>query len=60
MAESTLIRADKDVSVFVDESDENRVWLSIQTMQGSAYCTMSPRSAREMIAALKAVLGDTE
>ena len=60
--ESTLIKGNDDVSIFVDEweGEDNAkgVWLSIQTRFGGAHCTFNVEQAREMIAALKAVLGE--
>jgi len=61
--ESTLIKGNDDVSIFVDEweAEDNTkgIWLSIQTRFGGAHCTFNAEQAREMIVALQAALGET-
>ena len=52
--ESNLIHAE-NANVFVDEHEEG-VWLSIQTMQGSAFCTIKPEQAKAMMTALQNIL----
>lgn len=52
--QSNLIHAE-NANVFVDEH-ENGVWLSIQTMQGGAFCTINLDQAKAMIVALQNIL----
>lgn len=58
MTESTLIKAEENTNVFVDAWDDGGVWLSIQMPRSSANCVMTKESARAMIDALKAAMGD--
>lgn len=60
MSESTLIRAENNTSVFVDEWDEGGIWLSVQTPCGGAHCIITPENAKAMIAAIQAALGEQE
>lgn len=52
--QSNLIRAE-NANIFVDEHEEG-VWLSIQTKQGSAFCTIKPDQAKAMLVALQNIL----
>lgn len=52
--QSNLIRAE-NANIFVDEHEEG-VWLSIQTKQGSAFCTIKPDQAKAMLIALQNIL----
>ena len=52
--QSNLIHAE-NANVFVDEHEDG-VWLSIQTMQGSAFCTIKPDQAKAMLVALQNIL----
>lgn len=56
MSESTLIKGQDNVNVFVDEYDEGGIWLSIQTRFGGAHCTLTAENAKAMIVALQAAL----
>ena len=51
---SNLIPAE-NADIFVDEHEEG-VWLSIQTRQGSAFCTIKPEQAKAMLIALQNIL----
>lgn len=59
MTESTLIKAD-EANVFIDEWDDNGVWLSVQNRSGSAHCTIPADQIPAMIAALQAILAKAE
>lgn len=58
MTESTLIKAENNTNVFVDEWEEGGIWLSIQTPHGGAHCTLNKENARAMMEAIKAALGE--
>lgn len=63
MSESTIIKADDQTNVFVDQWEEDGIkgiWLSIQMRRGSANCVITEENARAMIVAIKAALGDAE
>jgi hypothetical protein len=45
-------------TVFVDKYDDGEVWLSIQISGGGANCTMTFEQAKQMIAALQAVINN--
>jgi hypothetical protein len=57
--ESTAIQANNGITVFVDGWDDAAVWLSIQTQNGSAHCTIERKQAQALIVALQAAIGET-
>lgn len=56
MSESTLIKAQDDCNVFVDEWEDGGIWLSIQTPHGGAHCVIPEKQIEAMIVALQAAL----
>ena len=44
--------------VFVDKYDDGEVWLSIQISGGGANCTLTLEQAKQVIAALQAVINN--
>lgn len=56
MSESTLIKAQDDCNVFVDEWEDGGIWLSVQTPHGGAHCVIPASEVPAMIEALQAAL----
>ena len=56
MEEAIMIKAKDDAILFADAFDKDRVWLSIQTPSGSMHCTMTHKTAQELIDALKVTM----
>ena len=56
MVESILIKAQNNAIIFTDAYDKGLVWLSIQTPSGSMHCTMTHKTAQELIDALKVTM----
>lgn len=54
MTESTLIKGESNCNLFVDQWEEEGVWLSIQTPHGGAHCVIPADQIDAMIEALKA------
>lgn len=59
MTESTLIKAQNDCNVFVDEWGDGGIWLAIQTRFGGAHCVIEPENIPAMIEALQEALKET-
>jgi len=54
---STSIKADNgQVTVVVDEFDNESIWLSIRGNHGGSHCTISKEGAREMMEAIQRLL----
>jgi hypothetical protein len=47
-------------TIFLDEYDNNQVWISIQINGGGAHTSMTLDQAKQMIAGLTAIVADME
>lgn len=54
--QTTINTTDRGECVFVDQFDDEAVWLSIQVRGGSAHVTLTNEQAATMVAALTAIL----
>lgn len=52
----TINTTERGECVFVDKFDSEAVWLSIQVRGGGAHVTLTNEQARQMMAALTAIL----
>lgn len=52
----TINTTERGECVFVDQFDDESVWLSIQARGGSSHVTMTNEQAQTMMAALTAIL----
>ena len=59
MTESILINAQNNAIIFTDAYDKGLVWLSIQTPSGSMHCTMTHKTAQELVEALRTTMQET-
>ena len=57
---ATIKATERNECVFVDKYDDNLVWLSVQVRGGNAHVTLTNDQARQMMAALAAILNDKE
>ena len=58
--QATIKTTERGECVFVDKFDDEAVWLSIQVRSGNAHVTLTNDQARQMMAALTAILTDKE
>ena len=58
--ESVSVQGQDYSSVFVALFDTDVVWLNIQHSHGGAHCTLSMEAAKELLAHLKNIVGETE
>ena len=47
-------------TIFLDEYDDNQVWISIQIAGGGAQTSMTLEQAKQMIAGLTTIVADME